>query len=140
MFHRFLVGNSPGLMINLVAVAIEGRDRSYIILLTIGLRSRGKGLLYRISACLQRRRAGWEPQRIPLAHRDTPISHRAARLGFGDRGKPLHGLAVPERMQGPHGLFKRLLDGRPTGDLEAHFTRRVRRRGTSIRTRSRLDW
>ena len=31
-------------MIQLVAVAIEGRDRSNVVVLTIGLRSRGNGL------------------------------------------------------------------------------------------------
>jgi hypothetical protein len=36
-------------------------------------------------------------------------------------------------MQGPHGFSKRLLNGRLTGDLEVTFTRRIRRRGTSIR-------
>src|ERR1700720_2446244 len=139
LFHSLLVGDGPGLMIKLVAVAIEGRDRSDVVVLTLGLWSRGNGLLYRLSACLQRRRAGWKPQWIPMAHRDAPIPHRAAGFGFGDRGKPLQGLRIPERMQGPHGLSKRLLDGRPTGDLEVDFTRRLRSRGTSIRACSRLD-
>src|ERR1700719_1459440 len=126
-------------MIKLAAVAIEGRDRNDVVLLTFGLRSRGNRLRYRLSASFQRRRTRWKPQWVPMAHRDAPISHRAAGFRFGDRGKPLQGLGIPERMQRPHGLFKRLLDGRPTGDLEVNFTRRLRRRGTSIRACSRLD-
>src|SRR5262249_1402962 len=97
-------------MIKLVAVAIKGRDRGDIVLLTFGLRSRGNGLLYRLSARLQCRRARWIPQWIPMAHRDAPISHRAAGFGFRDRSKRLQGLGIPERMQGPHRSFKRLLD------------------------------
>ena len=42
-------------------------------------------------------------------------------------------------MQSPHGLFKSLLDGQPTGDLEFDFTPCVRRRGFIIRACSRLD-
>ena len=126
-------------MIKFVAIAIEGGDGSDVVLLTFGLRSRGNGPLYRLSACLQRRRARWIPQWIPMAHRDAPIPHRAAGFGFGDRNKSLQGLGIPERMQGPHGLFKCLLDGRPTGDLKVNFTRRLRHRGTSIRACSMLD-
>ena len=121
LFHRLLVGDGPGVMIKLVAVAIEGRDRGDVVLLTFGLRSRGNGLLYRLSACLQRRRARWIPQWIPMAHRDAPIPHRAARFGFGDRGKPLQGLGIPEGMQGPHGLLECPLDGRPTGNPKVNF-------------------
>ncbi len=69
-------------------------------------------------------------RQTPSQHRDAPIPHRAAGFGFGDRGKALQGLGVPERMQGPHGFSKRLLDGRPTGDLEVNFTRRIRCRWT----------
>ena len=52
LFHRLLVGDSPGPMIKLVAVAIEGRDRNDVVPLTFGLRSCGNGLLYRLSAGL----------------------------------------------------------------------------------------
>src|SRR5580700_299874 len=120
-------------MIKFVAIVIEGRDRSDVVLLTFGLRSRGNGHLYRLSACLQRRRAGWKPQWIPMAHRDAPIPHRAAGFGFGDRSKALQGLGVPKRMQGPHGFSKRLLDWRRTGDLEVNFTLRRRCRRTGSR-------
>jgi len=75
-----------------------------------------------------------------MAHRDAPIPHRAARFGFGDRGKPLQCLGIPERVQGPNGLFERLLDGRPTGDLKVNFTRRLRHRGTSIRAYEGWRW
>ena len=121
LFHRLLVGDGPRVMIKLVAFAIEGRDRSDVVLLTFGLWSRGNGLLYRLSARLQRRRARWIPQWIPMAHRDAPIPHRAAGFGFGDRGKPLQCLGIPERMQGPHGLLKCRLDGRPTGNPKVNF-------------------
>src|SRR4029079_18487835 len=82
LFHRLLIGDGPGAMIKFGAVAIEGGDRSDVVLLTFGLRSRGNGLRYRLSAGLQRRRARLMPQWIPMAHRDAPIAHRAAGFGF----------------------------------------------------------
>ena len=126
-------------MIELVAVPVEGRDRRDVVLLALGFRRRGECLRDRLRARLQRRRAGRKPQRVPMAHRDAPIAHRAAGLRFGDRGERLQRLGIPERVQGPHGVLERLLRGRPAGDREIDFTRRFRRPGPGIGACPGLD-
>ena len=94
-------------MVVRVAVPIEAADR-----LEIGALALRRGRAQRAPS--RRPRAltlsvaglGGIPKRVPLAHGDAPIRHRATRLRVGDRRELLQGLLVPERMQGPDGLVE----------------------------------
>ena len=83
--HRLLVRDRTGLMIELLIVAVEGGDRSYVIRLA---RRLGRGC-NRLCDCLrtgfERSRRRGVPQRVPMTHGDPPIGHRAVGLGGGDR-------------------------------------------------------
>ena len=124
LLHRLLVGDRTGAVIELVVVAVERADRRDVILFPLGLRPGGDRLVDRLQSGLQRRRAGREPQRVPVAHRDAPIAHRAAGLGLGDGGKGLDRLRVPERVQDPDRLIELLLRRGSAGNRKVDLTGR----------------
>ena len=128
LLHGFFVSDGAGAVIDLVVVPVEGRDRRDVIAFAIGLLLRGHRLLDRLRARLQRRRIGRVPQRVPMAHRHTPIAHRAIGLDLGDGSKGLDRLVVPEGVQDPDGLVEFLLRRRAAGnrkiDLAALCCRR----------------
>ena len=136
LLHRLLVGDRAGLVVELVVISIERGDRRDIGLLALGLRPGGVGLRDRFGAGLQRRLARRVPQRIPVAHRDAPIGHRAVGLRLGDVAEAFQRLRVPERVQRPGGVVERLLRRRAARDREIDLLDRPgppRRRGARRR-------
>ena len=116
LLHRLFVSDRAGAVIDLVVVPVEGRDRRDVIAFAIGLLLRGHRLLDRLRARLQRRRVGRVPQRVPMAHRDAPIAHRAIGFDLGHGSKGLDRLLVPEGVQDPDGLIEFLLRRRAAGN------------------------
>ena len=107
---------------------------------TLGFGSRSNGLLDRLGACLQRRRAGGYHSGYQwlIAMPQYPIAQPGSASVTAVN--PFRASGYQNEWQGPHGLFATSFsDGRPQTDLEVHFTRRLCRRGTSIRACSRPD-
>ena len=119
--HRLFICDSARAVIDLVVVAVEGRDRRNVIAFAIGLLLRGHRLLDRLRPRLQRRGIGRVPKRVPMAHRHTPIAHRTLGLDRGDRDKGLDRLVVPEGVQNPDSLIEFLLRRRAAGDRKIHL-------------------
>jgi hypothetical protein len=98
--HRLLVKQRAGLVVGLVVILVKNLDRGEVFGLARRLGLRRFALLDRFPAGFEVGGREGRHQRVgQFAHRQAPISDRAARIFFDDGLKGLHRLGVKEIVQ-----------------------------------------
>ena len=114
-------------MVQRFEVRIELADGHDVVPLPLGFGTEPIGLFHRRLALLEDLLRRWEPQRIPGAHRNTPVAHCAGWVDLRDLGEGLARLGVEERVHHSHRPVEFFLGGRTAGNGKGNLADSLRR-------------
>src|SRR5687767_5371290 len=104
LLHRFTVSERPRSMIKfaielaieILSALIKNLHRRDVVSLALSPCAHHLCLFDRTRALLQLRLGRRRPDRMVVAHRDTPVTHAASRIGYGNFGERLFSLFILE--------------------------------------------
>src|SRR6267378_3272131 len=99
LLHCFTVGKRPRFMVKFLGVLVKNLYRRNVISLALCASAYGFCLFDGTRSLLQLCCAWRCPDRVVVAHRDSPVSHAAARVSDRNFGERLFSFFILERME-----------------------------------------